>query len=244
MKFKTITSDTMKTLKIKCLFPENAYLVRNVKIIKANGEKFKVKPFEVLDLEITEDEELTIRIDQHKAKVAIKMDDIDDVGYLLVTLNYVNSRTFTKNSLLFRNLMVARVVDQKTFEDFYYDSIEPKVVKTLKIVDYAGIGLGMAFFLAVLAGTILDVGYPPDERDFLFFISIGGVVALARFLFFKDSRTVKAYNLSMKGSFFIALVVIFYSFDLGSGVVLTEILKGLTIVWFLVAVGSISSKEN
>lgn len=197
----------MNNIFIKCIFPYNYYLARNVKIKKSNGDVYTVGHRQTLCLETNHEDWLDFKLDYHKCRLI--MDDLSKKDDLFVTVTLKCRKTFPYRytDVMLKNSMEAKIVSQEDFHNFEltFNQDRPKNKK-----------YNMADYIAIIIATLISLGYVAlaiinenlNERNFLFLIGITGVISASRLFFYRTKISVNHYYFVIQTLPIVSLVLL------------------------------------
>lgn len=182
----------MSNIFIKCIFPYNYYLARNVKITKSNGDVYTIGHRQTLCLETNHEDWLDFKLDYHKRRLI--MNDFSNADDLFVTVTLKCRKTFPYRytDVMFKNSMEAKIVSKEDFQNFEHSFNQYSPInKKYNMAEYIAIAMAMLMSLGyvILAVTNENI----NERNFLFLIGVSGVISSSRLILYRTKISANHY---------------------------------------------------
>ena len=220
-----------KSLNIKCLFPGNNYLLRKVVIKTCNGKVYRIGHGETIQIS-HEGGSLYFRLDYHRFKLDV--DEVQEQSYILVYLKCRDVFPFYYTDLMFKNAMIAEIVDESCFKNFENNyPITEKVV----LSEFSKTKKTIVFFTALLFTGFLvySIGWVPitsSDRNFYFLLGLVGLILSLRLYFFRRRIIQKHFFYSIIAVSLLPLSMVLFS---NINMIIKVILASVSILIFILA---------
>ena len=221
-------------LKIKCLFPRNYYLLRKVNIKINNITIAHIGHNEVVELEVSEKDEISFKLDYHKTK--IKISNPNSKKYLILYFDFRNYFPFYIIDIMFKNSLRAKFVDKYEFNNFNIlfnkDSSHTELIVFNKTVIYT-IMIGALISCQFIIVPLLNFGNSNNINNFSFFIGITSFIGFILMIVNKKNITNEQYNIRMLAfgiaSFLLLIYIQYYTIFKIISIILTLFLILISI---------------
>lgn len=197
----------MNNIFIKCIFPYNYYLARNVKITKSNGDVYTIGHRQTICLETNKEDWLDFKLDYHKHRLIItEFSNTDDL-FVTVTLKCRKTFPYRYTDVMFKNSMEAEIVSKEDFQNFEHTFNQYRPINKK---------YNMADHIAIVMATLISLGYVVlsvinesiNERNFLFLIGITGVISASRLIIHRTKISVNHYYFVIQTLPIVSLVLL------------------------------------
>jgi len=182
----------MNNIFIKCIFPYNYYLARNVKITKSKGDVYTIGHRQTICLETNQEDWLDFKLDYHKHRLIItEFSNTDDL-FVTVTLKCRKTFPYRYTDVMFKNSMEAKIVSKEDFQNFEdtFNQYRP-INKKYNMADHIAIVMATLISLGYVVLSVINESI--NERNFLFLIGITGVISASRLIIHRTKISVNHY---------------------------------------------------
>ena len=196
-------------IKIKCVFPNNYYLLRKVNIKIKNEAIAQIGHKEVIELDVFE-KLIKFNLDYHKTQIKFPNSKIDK--YLIIYFNFRNYFPFSIIDIMFKNSLCAKFVDESEFNNFnesFYKEHTSEVITFNKTVIYTII-IGILISCQFLFFPFLNLNNSNSINNFSFFIGIASLIGFMLLIFNRKNITKKQYNIRALAFGILSILLLFY----------------------------------
>ncbi len=197
-------------LKIKCVFPGNAYLLRKVRIKSGNQLIGKAGVLEVAELPKVKGL-IKLRLDFYSAQIDIP--DTSEDLFMIVYFDIRNYFPFYFIDFMFKNLLSVKLVDKKEFEKFdasFYGATSSEIIHFNWQKIYTTI-VGL-FVSSIFVLSLYLVQNQKDKyfEDFAFFIGLATIIGFLQMLFYRKKITETQYKTRVLSFSILSVLLLIY----------------------------------
>lgn len=199
-----------RLLHIKCVLPSDYYSIRTFHIRTSSGQKYGIKQFQTLLIDAEGEDWISFRLGLRRCKLDLAPVAHQEEAFVFITIRAATEMfDVLLDCLRFRNFLRVRLVDENTFleADRVYGQLPPAL--EYRFTEYLLVALTAIPFLGYLVYPVLR----PDFLDgsFVFFIGFMGMAGCLRLLVCRKSTTRSNFNMTIRLSVVISLVILAYS---------------------------------
>ncbi len=182
-------------IQIKCLFPDNNYLLRKVKIKVDNKTISRVGHNEIVEIDNQIDKPIKFKLDYHKAN--IQLSDFKTDKYLIVYLSFRNYVPYSTTDLMFKNCMRVKEISKEEFEKFDMSFFKTPAVKPLifNLANIYVISAGILLALQFTALPFLNLNNDKGTSNFSFLFGLISLIGFVVMIFNRKKLSENQYNI-------------------------------------------------
>lgn len=198
----------MRTITFKCVYQNQYYSLRKIRIKADTGETYAVGNLETVTIELEKQQSFQVKLDYHKKTIDLKDYPKDENLFIILTLEY--RQTFPGNfadAYLFKNLMRTIAVSSDEFKDYEFQLPTRKIqYKEYGWIDYLKIAMAAITYLFLVAVTIIYDDL--NQQNFIFIIGVASIFASIRLLNKRKSITCNHFNFVIQTSAYIPMAIL------------------------------------